>query len=92
MSDKTIKAQQNGHEVRGFIESQGIIINRDGDRVTCDIDDLIGAVLALCAYERSLERERCAGIVDAATAKAYYDLKLRTAGPVLARRIRDEQA
>ncbi len=76
MSNETIQARQSGHEIREFIESQGIIVSRDGHRVTCSIEDIVGVALTLCAYERSLERERCASIADTYAASGTDDERL----------------
>jgi len=56
-----VRARQSSEEIRGFIENQGIITKRDGDKVTLDMEDLIGAVLVLCAYERALEMNKETG-------------------------------
>jgi hypothetical protein len=67
MSTEQVRARQSGEEIRGFIESQGIITKRDGHKVTLDIDDLVGAALVLCAYERALEmKSDTRAIADAA--------------------------
>lgn len=64
MSDTTIRARQSGEAIQSYIENMGSIISRDGDRVTLSIHDLVGDVLTLCAYERSLERDALRARLD----------------------------
>ena len=67
MTTDQVRARQSSEEIRCFIENQGIITKRDGDKVTLDIDDLVGAALVLCAYERALEmKSDTRAIADAA--------------------------